>query len=55
MFLQDGHLTESCEELDNRDTGGGPVAWSMTPSAVQRAQSTSCLDLTTPTDMDKLR
>jgi len=48
-------LTESCEELDNRDTGGGPVQWSMPPCAVQRAQSTSCLDLSAPADLDKLR
>ena len=53
-LFQDGHLTESCEELGNRDTGG-PVQWSMPPCAVQRAQSTSCLDLTAPTDLDKLR
>ncbi|XP_069702508.1 tyrosine-protein phosphatase non-receptor type 14 [Periplaneta americana] len=53
--LEDGQLTESCEELDSRDSGGGPATWGMPPSAVQRAQSTSCLDLSTPTDMDKLR
>ncbi|PSN40910.1 hypothetical protein C0J52_12454 [Blattella germanica] len=53
--LEDGQLTESCDELDSRDSGGGLIAWGMAPGAVQRAQSTSCLDLTTPTDMDKLR
>ncbi|XP_033610605.1 tyrosine-protein phosphatase non-receptor type 14 isoform X3 [Cryptotermes secundus] len=53
--LEDSHLTESCEELDNRETSRGPVSWGMPPSVVQRAQSTSCLDLTTPADIDKLR
>ncbi|XP_054272047.1 tyrosine-protein phosphatase non-receptor type 14 [Macrosteles quadrilineatus] len=48
---EDAQLGSSREELDGRDVGGG-VGWER---EVQRAQSTSCLDLAASQDIDKLR
>ncbi|XP_063225747.1 tyrosine-protein phosphatase non-receptor type 14 isoform X2 [Bacillus rossius redtenbacheri] len=56
-FTKDGPLADSREELDTPHPGGGPSAvWSVAPSStVQRARSTSCLDLSQQNDMERLR
>ncbi|XP_075228092.1 protein tyrosine phosphatase non-receptor pez isoform X2 [Lycorma delicatula] len=67
---EDGQLCSSREELDGRDVGGGLIGGGCGSGNnnngvnhnlgtgtwdVPRAQSTSCLDLATPQDIDKLR
>ncbi|XP_049955648.1 tyrosine-protein phosphatase non-receptor type 14 [Schistocerca serialis cubense] len=49
--IEDSHLSESQEDLDCHDGG---INWRI-QSAVQRAQSASCLDLTKHTEVEKLR
>lgn len=48
---EEGHLSESREELDSHDFSN----WSTPISSVQRAQSTSCLDLSKSSDLERLR
>ncbi|XP_034253094.1 tyrosine-protein phosphatase non-receptor type 14 isoform X1 [Thrips palmi] len=56
LFAQSAtELAESHEELDGgRGVTWGPT-WTSVPTMPVRAQSTSCLDLATPQDMDRLR
>ncbi|KAK3926122.1 Tyrosine-protein phosphatase non-receptor type 21 [Frankliniella fusca] len=56
LFTQSAtELAESHEELDaGRAVTWGPT-WTSVPTMPVRAQSTSCLDLATPQDMDRLR
>ncbi|KAJ1532099.1 hypothetical protein ONE63_000728 [Megalurothrips usitatus] len=56
LFTQSAtELAESHEELDGGRTVTWGPTWTSAPTMPVRAQSTSCLDLATPPDMDRLR